>query len=114
MSKDGLTAQDHSKEPPMIDIESEDVFTLTEATRQLPKLHSGKRPHVSTLFRWAERGIKGVRLETIRIGGRVCTSREALHRFFERLSADDTDSLPAPVRMPSIGNVERQLDEAGF
>jgi hypothetical protein len=33
------------------------------------------------------RGCKGVVLESIEIGGTRCTSREALARFFERLTA---------------------------
>ena len=71
----------------MIDIEIESVLSLTEAATKLPHRRAGRRPHVSTLYRWASRGLRGNHLETIQIGGTRCTSVEALQRFFDRLSA---------------------------
>lgn len=41
----------------------------------------------ATLHRWATDGLKGVRLEVIRIGGTTCTSKSALQRFFNALTA---------------------------
>ena len=35
----------------------------------------------ATISRWAFPGVRGVRLEACRIGGRMYTSREALQRF---------------------------------
>lgn len=72
--------------PHMIDISQETLVTLTEAARSLPG-RSGRRLHVSTLYRWATRGIRGFTLETIQVGGTKCTSGEALQRFFEMLTA---------------------------
>ena len=74
----------------MIDISTEAVVTLTEATHHLPRRRKGKRCAVSTLYRWADRGVRGVRLETIQVGGTKCTSWEALQRFFNRLSSADS------------------------
>jgi len=70
----------------MIDLASEHVVPLTEAGQHLPALHGGRRPHISTLHRWATVGFHGVRLETIKVGAARCTSREALQRFVERLT----------------------------
>ena len=70
----------------MIDISSEAVVTLTEATKHLPARRKGKRPNVATLYRWAQVGVRGVRLETLQVGGTKCTSLEALQRFCERLT----------------------------
>jgi hypothetical protein len=72
----------------MIDITQERVFPLNHAPRQkeLPRRRYGKRPHVATLYRWAKRGLCGVRLETISVGGTLCTSVEALQRFFAGLT----------------------------
>ena len=72
----------------MIDISSEAVVTLTQATQHLPRRRKGKRPAVSTIFRWAQHGCRGIRLETIQVGGSKCTSIEALQRFCERLTQD--------------------------
>lgn len=70
----------------MIDIQNEEVILLAEATKLkcLPRRRRGKRPHVATLFRWANTGVRGVTLETIQCGGTRCTSVEAIQRFFKR------------------------------
>ena len=53
----------------MIDIASEHLLTPSEAARGLPRRRRGRPIHVSTIFRWIDRGVRGVRLEAIRIGG---------------------------------------------
>src|SRR4051812_43788931 len=75
----------------MIDIRQETIFSLADAARLpfLPQRRRGKRPHVATLYRWAQRGIRGIRLETIRVGGTLCTSAEAIQRFFQQLSCEN-------------------------
>lgn len=65
----------------MIDID-ESLVPLREAPKLLPT-RNGKRLHISTLFRWVQRGVDGVKLEVLRIGGTTYTSREALQRFAE-------------------------------
>ena len=69
----------------MIQLDSEHVLSLREATQQLPRRRTGQRPHIATLYRWATDGLRGVQLETLQVGGTLCTSIEALQRFFERL-----------------------------
>ena len=66
----------------MIDIAKEKLITLSEATKYVPRRRKGKKAHPATLYRWAARGLRGVRLETIRIGGSLCTSQEKLQLFF--------------------------------
>ena len=78
----------------MIDIQNETLLSLTDATKSLPRV-DGKRPHTSTLWRWCRRGLRGVRLEHVRVGNRVCTSAEALNRFVNALAA--ADQVPDPV-----------------
>ena len=77
------------------DLMTEDLRTLIEATKSLP--HA---PHVSTIHRWRLRGIRGIRLETVLIGGRRFTSREALARFAAATTAAANDS-PPPIRSPA-------------
>lgn len=81
-----------------IDILVEDVLSLAQAARQLPSLRgakaTGKGIHPITLWRWARRGLntpdgEKVRLETIRVGGTNCTSRQALQRFLDRLQGQE-------------------------
>ena len=70
----------------MIDITTETLLTLTQAAHELPRRRRGRKTHVSSLYRWTAAGCRGVILETIQVGGTRCTSREALQRFFERLT----------------------------
>ncbi len=64
---------------------TEELLTLADAASELPRRRLGRRPDVSTLHRWVTRGLRGVRLEAVQVGGCRCTSREALLRFFEQL-----------------------------
>ena len=44
----------------------------------------GVRPSVGTLYRWATRGVGGVRLESLRIGRRFRTTQGAIENFVTR------------------------------
>lgn len=92
----------------MIDPSTETLVSLTEATKLLPCRRGGKRPHVSCLYRWTQAGCRGVILESIQVGGTRCTSREALARFFDRLTHSDGE--PRPVR--SLAQRRRASEQA--
>jgi len=70
----------------MIDPLKESVLTYSQAARRLPKLRKDQPTHPTTIWRWATRGVRGVRLETVKVGGRTVTSFEALSRFFSALN----------------------------
>lgn len=70
----------------MPDLLSERTLTLSQAAKTLPRRRGGRPTHASTLFRWATEGLRGVKLEIVQVGGTKCTSREALSRFFARLT----------------------------
>ena len=96
----------------MIDFQKEHLRTLSEAARLLPG-----RPHVSTLHRWARRGVKGVRLDTVRIGGRRYTSIEAVQRFAAGLTAGPPPPAPSAGvadRRRRDAMVERELQSLGL
>lgn len=77
----------------MIDIKSEELITLPKAAADyVPRRRQGRKVSTSTMYRWSNPGIRGVRLETIRVAGSLCTSVEALQRFFDALTALDSDS----------------------
>lgn len=65
---------------------SEDVLTTREACEEFTPLF-GKPIDRTTLYRWALKGIQGVKLEHTKIGGRIVTSRQAINRFIEKRSA---------------------------
>jgi hypothetical protein len=65
----------------VIDIRNEQLVPLPDVPKILPMRGNGKRIHISAVYRWAQRGIRGTRLEVVRVGGTTYTSREALQRF---------------------------------
>ena len=104
-------------------LESEQMGTLSEVAAMLPKL-SGRKIHPSTLWRWCSRGVEGIRLEHVKLGGRIVTSGEAVQRFSQRLAVQqpaDYDRAAAPEtamltsgrpRRRSAAQRERDLAEA--
>ncbi len=94
----------------MIDIASETLITLAQASERLPG-----RPSLCAIWRWRTKGIRGRKLESVVIGGRPYTSIEALARFAQHQGGRDT----APIRSPkqrerSIAQAERELRSAGI
>src|SRR5258708_921780 len=107
-----------SPEAPMIDTTNETILPLSQAADELPRRRRGRKTNVSTLYRWSIAGCRGVRLETIQIGGTRCTSREALQRFFERLSMAQAGqregaSSPTPPVRRSATRRQRDSELAG-
>ena len=107
-----------------IDIEKEEVLSLTDARRTLPRVN-GRRPSLCTLWRWCRKGLRGVHLDYIRIGRGIATSRQALNRFFNELSAKDEPLVTPPIERPfprvtsksrqqAIAEAERICQEAGI
>jgi hypothetical protein len=84
--------------------------------RCLPRRRRGRKLHKSTPFRWANPGVRGIRLEVIRVGGTLCTTVPALQRFFERLAAlpSSPDSGPSKGKRRHPGQVAEALDREGL
>lgn len=102
-----------------IDYEAETIITLGEACRAFPP--DGVSD--ATIARWIQRGIKVkslgsfVKLETLVIGGRRLTSREAIARFIAAQNADDVPAAPAITptqRRHQAQAAQRALQEAGL
>ncbi|MCC6673300.1 MAG: DUF1580 domain-containing protein [Planctomycetes bacterium] len=77
---------------------AEEPLSLNDAGRMLGK-------HSATLWRWSLRGVRGVRLETFRVGRELRTTRQALLRFLARLS----EGRPAPEPRPTDARVRRRV-----
>lgn len=88
--------------------------TLRRLSEAAAKIRT--RPNVSTVWRWHKKGIKGIHLETIKIGGTIYTSDEALERFLERINEP---AAPAPrprtrrETAAAVARAERILKRAG-
>lgn len=98
----------------MIDIQAETVLSFAEATDHLPRRRGRRKPHVTTLYRWAQRGCRGVKLETIQVGGTKCTSLEALQRFFDRLAGTSDEPAGADITPHRSRAASQTLDDNGF
>lgn len=110
----------------MIDIATEELLTLKDACHLLPRRRRGRKPSFSTIWRWALHGVRGVQLETLRVGSTLCTSRESLQRFFAKLSESDYTVQPeqkvgcrtqqgAAERVRrELAKVDAKLEEEGF
>jgi len=85
-----------------VDIVTETLLFLADASKRLSKTPNGKSINLSVLWRWMTRGLKNndgevVRLEYIEISGRICTSEQALRRFLSRLKGRNMPRL-RPIR----------------
>lgn len=65
---------------------TEDVLTLAQARAELRQI-TGKRPDKATMCRWIHRGAGGVKLDAVRLGCQLLTSRQALTRFIQARTA---------------------------
>ena len=115
----------------------DDLLTTTEAARLVPN-----RPHSSCIWRWCRKGLlarngKRIRLEHVRMGGKVYTKQCWLDEYGRRLAeadaehfdleAEDAELVAAAPprrrrriskceqdRREAIAQLERELEEAGL
>jgi hypothetical protein len=91
----------------VIDVAVENLVSLRDVPRCIPPRPNGKRLHVSAVYRWTLRGLKGIRLETVKIGGTTYTSREAIQRFSDLLTGT---APPQPSTRKATRTRERELE----
>ncbi len=75
-----------------IDISHDKLLDFAAATRLLPP---GSRPSYTTWWRWCRRGVRGVKLETVLLGGRRYTSEAAMKDFVAAITSRDAGQFPA-------------------
>lgn len=100
----------------MIDLSTEHLIPIRNVPHRLPPRPTGRRVHISAVYRWIQRGVRGVQLETIRIGGTSYTSIEALQRFADRQSQPAATEPVTPTavvrrRQREIEAAARQVEE---
>lgn len=99
----------------------EELQPLALLRRHCPvSTRTGKAPHPSVLWRWCFHGLKGpggrrVLLEHVRAGGAVCSSREALRRFFAALTEPVASNEPVAKQTDrEQREISRRLVAAGL
>ena len=92
----------------------------------LPRRPEDKLLHVSTFWRWTQKGLRArdgtrVRLRSLRVGDTLCTTEEWLREFFEALTSHDPGlaAATAPPRSPaarrrSHAQATKKLEELGL
>lgn len=68
-------------------LHEENLIALREVPDCLPR-RRGQKVHMTTIYRWVQRGARGKVLESILLGGVRYTSLEALQRFMGTGPAD--------------------------
>ncbi len=91
---------------------------IDEPRLSLTQLAKEQDCNVTTCWRWAQRGVRGVRLETYNVGGRRYTTRPAVRRFIESTTAT-AKGEPLPVRTnrqreAAINRAEAELAKLGI
>lgn len=76
-----------------IDIHREHLLSLAQAARMLPS-----SPSPTTMWRWCTRGVRGVRLRSVKVGRSRMTSEEALQEFISNLNPEATSEDSAQTR----------------
>jgi len=98
-----------------IDPLTEELVSMADAASLLPKRRGGAKLSLSTLWRWSTRGAKGVRLETVRVGSGVYTTRDALRRFIEaRTAAAGGVVAQAPAPSTRSRRAMKELERMGM
>ena len=90
------------------DLLTEDLIPLPKVAAQFPGTRGATRINPATVYRWCTRGSRTpdgrvVRLEHVRVGSRVLTSREAVGRYVAALSSSVAPTVTA-VRTPTVRN----------
>jgi hypothetical protein len=97
-----------------IDLTKEKTLPLSDVPNLpcIPRRRKGRKLHKSTVMRWVNPGLRGVRLEVIRVGGALCTSVAALQRFFERLAQPECRHAvpPSAWREQQLSRIDQELD----
>ena len=82
---------------------------------QAPKHFPGKPPHICTLYRWMQKGVRGCRLETFSVGMKRYVTQEAIDAFVARTTAAAPHSdlamqaKTSRSRHQSIAQAEREF-----
>ena len=71
------------------------------------------RPCVRTIWRWANHGVRGVTLESVKVAGRRFTSEAALRRFIARTNGE-ADQAVAKADTERLAKIDAELDAEGI
>ena len=85
---------------------TEKIISLDAGAKHVSEI-SGTKRNKRILLRWSNRGVAGVKLPTIRIGGELFTSQEALNWF---LNASRHAKRKKHGRATSVGIAKAKIE----
>jgi hypothetical protein len=81
----------------LIESGESDYLSLCQVTRLIPG-RGGKRISLKTVHHWCSRGLgTGIRLQSVKIGGKRCTTLKWLQEFISASSQADTAPAHPPL-----------------
>ena len=96
----------------MIDTSTETLRPFQSAGSHIP---GNRSVHISSLHRWRLRGVRGVKLETVLVGGTRYTSDEAISRFIAAQNADQSvPSITPHQRQRQSEAARKELEKLGI
>lgn len=89
---------------------------LAETRLTFTQLAHREKVAIATVWRWAQNGIRGIHLESLRIGGRRFTTAEAFERFIAASNEggpklSDTIGAVSESRLKAIEQAEAELSD---
>jgi len=94
----------------------EKLFSVATAVERV----TGQRLDPSSLQRWRKKGVSGVTLNTVRVGGRRMCSKADVRQFLEKVTAQADGEQASGVahtnrqRQAAINQAEVDLDKFGI
>ncbi len=85
--------------------QGQQFYKLSEIAKIIP----GRRLNISTVWRWVNKGVRGERLVTTRIGGTNFISQAELERFLSAIN-DKPVSICNKSRVKQLAKVSAELD----
>lgn len=100
----------------MIDIANEQLISLAEAAEMLPSGRKGRHPNVKTIYAYTRNGCRGVVLSSAQAGAKRVTSKEAVQRFIQELTAAAGTARSTSCRRATAtrdADIDDELDRLG-
>ncbi len=79
------------------DAVKQNLLTLADVARQLPPGPTGRKPSACAIWRWATKGLDGIRLPALRLGSTWYVRPSDLEAFGEQLARRSLEKLDKPA-----------------
>jgi len=90
----------------------EDVMSKLEGILDVFERKTGRRPNPCTAWRWSTKGIKGIRLQVIFMGGSRLTTEQWVQDFIDAVSKVNMAKHEAAPPMQTPRQQERNAEKA--